>query len=125
MKLEGEARTPASTCAKHSQLASSQHGTSTGLAFYASAYNAAGVVICLQAFDELLLLKRGGRTIFHGPLGRNSQYLIDYFTSTPGVEPPQGKLNPATWMLDISAVGAEASLGVDFADIYADSELCM
>lgn len=77
----------------------------------------------LQAFDELLLLKRGGRTIYNGPLGRDSRLLIDYFTATPGVEPPPGELNPATWMLDISAVGGEAKLGVDFADVYRDSEL--
>jgi hypothetical protein len=35
-------------------------------------------------FDELLLLKRGGRTIFHGPLGADSTLLIDYFMQTPG-----------------------------------------
>lgn len=78
----------------------------------------------VQAFDELLLLKRGGRTIFHGALGADSVKLIDYFTSAvPAVEPPQNDLNPATWMLDISAVGAEAQYQVDWADIYADSEL--
>jgi hypothetical protein len=77
-----------------------------------------------QAFDELLLLKRGGRTIFHGALGGDSVKLIDYFTSAvPAVEPPQNDLNPATWMLDISAVGAEAQYQVDWADIYANSEL--
>lgn len=78
----------------------------------------------IQAFDELLLLKRGGRTIFHGALGGDSVKLIDYFTSAvPAVQPPQNDLNPATWMLDISAVGAEAQYQVDWADIYANSEL--
>jgi hypothetical protein len=78
----------------------------------------------LQAFDELLLLARGGRTIYHGVLGRNSQQLIDYFTATPGVVAPRRGLNPATWMLDISSVGSQAALGVDFADVYAAIELC-
>jgi hypothetical protein len=77
-----------------------------------------------QAFDELLLLARGGRTIYHGVLGRNSQQLIDYFTATPGVTVPRRGLNPATWMLDISSVGSQAALAVDFADVYAASELC-
>jgi hypothetical protein len=78
----------------------------------------------LQAFDELLLLKRGGRTIFHGALGSDSGQLIDYFTSAvPAVQAPQNNLNPATWMLDISAVGAEAEYQVDWADIYANSKL--
>jgi hypothetical protein len=39
---------------------------------------------CTCRFDELLLLKRGGRTIFHGALGTDSNLLIDYFTQTPG-----------------------------------------
>ena len=39
-----------------------------------------------EAFDELLLLKPGGRTIFAGPMGDNSQLLINYFSSIPGVE---------------------------------------
>ena len=41
----------------------------------------------MQAFDELLLLKPGGRTIYFGPMGDNSQRLIDYFQAVPGVEP--------------------------------------
>ena len=33
-----------------------------------------------EAFDELLLLKRGGETIFNGPLGKDSKHLIEYFS---------------------------------------------
>ncbi len=33
----------------------------------------------LQAFDELLLLKRGGETIFNGRLGKDSSDLVEYF----------------------------------------------
>ena len=77
-----------------------------------------------DSFDELLLLKRGGRTIYHGPTGAQSVTLIDYFTSAlAAVEPPQNELNPATWMLDISAVGAEARYQVDWAEVYANSDL--
>ncbi len=35
----------------------------------------------MQAFDELLLLKRGGETIFCGPIGQDSATLIAYFRS--------------------------------------------
>ncbi len=38
----------------------------------------------LQAFDTMLLLKRGGETIFNGPLGFQSQSMISYFESIPG-----------------------------------------
>lgn len=40
-------------------------------------------VLIAQAFDELLLLKRGGRTIYCGPLGRQSADLIAYFQVSP------------------------------------------
>ena len=33
-----------------------------------------------EAFDELLLLKRGGECIFNGKLGKDSGRLIDYFS---------------------------------------------
>jgi ABC-type multidrug transport system ATPase subunit len=32
-----------------------------------------------EAFDELLLMKRGGQVIYSGPLGRNSCKVIEYF----------------------------------------------
>ncbi len=34
--------------------------------------------LSLQSFDELVLLKRGGRVIYFGALGDNSQHLVDY-----------------------------------------------
>lgn len=33
----------------------------------------------LQAFDDLLLMKVGGRIIYHGPLGEKSVKLVQYF----------------------------------------------
>ena len=33
-----------------------------------------------EAFDELLLLKRGGELIFNGQLGKDSKRLIQYFS---------------------------------------------
>lgn len=32
-----------------------------------------------EAFDELLLMKRGGQVIYAGPLGRHSHRLVEYF----------------------------------------------
>ncbi|KAL6840735.1 hypothetical protein ACP4OV_029599 [Aristida adscensionis] len=76
-----------------------------------------------EAFDELLLLKRGGRVIYAGQLGVNSQILIDYFEAIPGVPKITEGYNPATWMLEVSSPIAEARLNVDFAEIYANSAL--
>lgn len=76
-----------------------------------------------EAFDELLLMKRGGQVIYFGPLGRNSQKIIEYFESIPGVPKIKEKYNPATWMLEVSSVAAEVRLGMDFAEHYKSSSL--
>ena len=101
---------------------------------------------------QLFLLKRGGQVTYAGPLGQNSHKLVEYFevchlpllimclklvcqSSTwaneksffkqaiPGVPKIKEGYNPATWMLDVSTVAVETQLGVDFAEIYANSEL--
>jgi ABC-type multidrug transport system ATPase subunit len=76
-----------------------------------------------EAFDELLLLKRGGQVIYSGKLGRNSQKMIEYFEEIPGVPKIKDKYNPATWMLEVSSVAAEVRLSMDFADYYKTSDL--
>ncbi|KAK3408153.1 hypothetical protein EUGRSUZ_J00451 [Eucalyptus grandis] len=76
-----------------------------------------------EAFDELLLMKRGGQVIYVGPLGERSHKLVEYFEAVPGVPKIKEGYNPATWMLDVSATSVEAQLDVDFADIYANSDL--
>ncbi|KAK8989797.1 hypothetical protein V6N11_064213 [Hibiscus sabdariffa] len=76
-----------------------------------------------EAFDELLLMKRGGQVIYAGPLGRNSHKIIEYFESIPGVPKIKDKYNPATWMLEVSSIAAETRLGIDFAEHYKSSSL--
>lgn len=76
-----------------------------------------------EAFDELLLMKRGGQVIYSGPLGRNSQKIVEYFESIPGVPRIKEKYNPATWMLEVSSIAAEVRLGIDFAEHYKSSSL--
>ena len=56
-------------------------------------------IVRLQAFDELHLLKRGGKTTYAGPTGTESNELISYFEAIPGVPHIQPGMNPATWML--------------------------
>ncbi|GFS44954.1 pleiotropic drug resistance 12 [Actinidia rufa] len=76
-----------------------------------------------DAFDELLLLKRGGEEIYVGPLGRHSSHLIKYFEGIDGVSKIKDGYNPATWMLDMTSPAQETALGVNFADVYKNSEL--
>lgn len=54
-------------------------------------------IAIFHSFDELLLLKRGGETVFFGDLGDDSVNLIKYlerYPATPKILPGE---NPATW----------------------------
>nr|PNR39468.1 hypothetical protein PHYPA_019746 [Physcomitrium patens] len=76
----------------------------------------------VEAFDELLLLKRGGRVICNGPFGHNSEKVIEYFQAIPGVTKIKEGYNPATWMLEVVNNRIEDQLGVDFAELYLTSD---
>nr|XP_023908192.1 pleiotropic drug resistance protein 1-like isoform X2 [Quercus suber] len=76
-----------------------------------------------EAFDELFLMKRGGHEIYVGPLGHQSHHLINYFEGIEGVDRIKDGYNPATWMLETTSLAQEAALGVDFTDVYKNSEL--
>ncbi|CAN6456720.1 unnamed protein product [Victoria cruziana] len=76
-----------------------------------------------EAFDELLLMKRGGQVIYAGPLGRNSHRVIEYFEEIPGVPKIKDNYNPATWMLEVTSIAAEVRLQMDFAEYYKSSSL--
>ncbi|CAI0473625.1 unnamed protein product [Linum tenue] len=76
-----------------------------------------------EAFDELFLLKRGGQEIYVGPLGRHSAHLVKYFEEIEGVSKITDGYNPATWMLEVTTTAQEMALGVDFTDIYRNSDL--
>jgi ABC-2 type transporter len=76
-------------------------------------------------FDELLLLKRGGETVFFGELGKQSSLLIQYFErfdATPKIHPGE---NPATWMLTTIGAGSSTSntKPFDYAGSYSQSKL--
>ncbi|KAL0348160.1 UNVERIFIED_CONTAM: Pleiotropic drug resistance protein 3 [Sesamum angustifolium] len=76
-----------------------------------------------EAFDELLLLKTGGRMIYCGPLGRHSSKVIEYFEGIPGVPKFRESCNPATWMLEVTSSSSEAEFCIDFSHIYMNSAL--
>ncbi|XP_047341338.1 ABC transporter G family member 34-like [Impatiens glandulifera] len=76
-----------------------------------------------EAFDELLLMKRGGEVIYAGPLGNQSHKLIEYFESVQGVPKIREGYNPATWVLEVTNSSLEAQLNIDFAEVYVNSSL--
>lgn len=95
-------------------------------------------------------MKRGGKEIYVGPLGHHSSQLISYFEvrqlevnnssmvlkllaksnivtslcqGIEGVSKIKDSYNPATWMLEVTTIAQEEILGVDFTDVYKNSEL--
>ncbi|KAE8730781.1 Pleiotropic drug resistance protein 3 [Hibiscus syriacus] len=76
-----------------------------------------------DAFDELLLLRRGGEEIYVGPLGRHSCHLIKYLEEINGIPKIKDGYNPATWMLEVTSEAQEEAIAVNFTSIYKNSEL--
>lgn len=79
-----------------------------------------------EAFDMLVLLQRGGRLTYFGPLGEHSQDLISYLEGYNGVTPIKPGYNPATWMLEVTGGSMATSFkpaDLDFPDEYLNSEL--
>ncbi|EEF48301.1 ATP-binding cassette transporter, putative [Ricinus communis] len=76
-----------------------------------------------DAFDELFLLKRGGEEIYVGPVGQHAHHLIRYFEEIEGVPKIKDGYNPATWMLEVTTAAQEVAFGVNFSNIYKNSEL--
>jgi ABC-type multidrug transport system ATPase subunit/ABC-type multidrug transport system permease subunit len=83
-----------------------------------------------QVFDRLLLLKRGGETVFYGDIGDECVNLISYFEAMPNTTPISHGYNPATWMLEcigagVGSSGAQSGSTPNFAELFKQSELKM
>lgn len=76
--------------------------------------------VLFEHFDELLLLKSGGRVVYHGPLGKDSRYLIDYFEGN-GAKKCEPSANPAEYMLEAIGAGDPNYKGKDWGDVWAAS----
>jgi len=64
--------------------------------------------VIFEMFDNLVLLKHGGFTVYNGPLGHNSSQLISYFegNNAPKIAPGE---NPANYMLNVIGGGISNS----------------
>jgi len=85
-------------------------------------------VVIFEAFDSLLLLRRGGQTVFFGPLGEDNCNLQEHFESaSPSVPRLRQNQNAATWMLEVIGAGTGSTTlsAVDFHLYYKNSALCV
>ncbi|KAI9826621.1 MAG: hypothetical protein M1832_006217 [Thelocarpon impressellum] len=76
--------------------------------------------VLFEYFDELILLKSGGRVVYHGPLGKDSRRLITYFESN-GAKTCPPDANPAEYMLEAIGAGDPNYKGKDWGDVWASS----
>ncbi|KZL68187.1 abc multidrug transporter [Colletotrichum incanum] len=74
--------------------------------------------VLFERFDRLLLLARGGRTVYFGQIGRNANVLVDYFIRNGAPRPKKGQ-NPAEYILE--QVRASGKEGVDWPDTWRQS----
>ena len=76
--------------------------------------------VLFEYFDELILLKSGGRIVYHGELGKDSRHLIDYFEGNGAPKCPPSA-NPAEYMLEAIGAGDPTYKGKDWGDVWASS----
>ncbi|KAK5113313.1 hypothetical protein LTR85_010930 [Meristemomyces frigidus] len=71
-----------------------------------------------EAFDVLLLLARGGRTTYFGPMGEHSSTVLDYFARHGA--PCAEHVNPAEHIVDV--VQGRQGDNIDWPQEWLDSE---
>ncbi|EJC98670.1 uncharacterized protein FOMMEDRAFT_170902 [Fomitiporia mediterranea MF3/22] len=79
--------------------------------------------LLFESFDRLLLLEKGGETVYFGDIGTDSHVLRDYFARYGAVCPPN--MNPAEYMLEAIGAGVTPRIGSrDWKDIWLESPEC-
>jgi len=79
--------------------------------------------LLFESFDRLLLLGRGGNTIYFGDIGEDSTVMRQYFARHGAVCP--SNVNPAEYMLEAIGAGVTPRIGDrDWKDIWSDSPEC-
>ncbi|KIJ60833.1 hypothetical protein HYDPIDRAFT_43039 [Hydnomerulius pinastri MD-312] len=73
-----------------------------------------------QLFDRLLLLRKGGQTVYFDEIGDHASTLLSYFekNGAPRCDPDA---NPAEYMLDVIGAGATATTSIDWAAVWGRS----
>jgi ABC-type multidrug transport system permease subunit len=72
-----------------------------------------------QEFDRLLFLAKGGKTVYFGDIGSNSDTLLEYFERN-GARHCGDDENPAEYMLDIVNKGSSGQ-GTDWHEVWKAS----
>lgn len=73
-----------------------------------------------EEFDRLLLLRKGGQTVYFGDIGQNSRTMLDYFEKQ-GARVCSDDENPAEYVLEVIGAGATASVSADWNSLWKES----
>jgi ABC-type multidrug transport system ATPase subunit len=76
--------------------------------------------VLFEQFDRLLLLMKGGKTVYFGDIGDHSHKVIEYFESK-GAFPCPPDANPAEYILDVIGAGATARVDRDWNEVWTQS----
>ncbi|CAG8248734.1 unnamed protein product [Penicillium nalgiovense] len=76
----------------------------------------------IEVFDNLILLAKGGRVTYQGPLGEHSSTVLKYFGQH--VEACDPKRNPGEYLLDVVGAGSRSNVTANWAQIWSGSREC-
>ncbi|KYQ91763.1 ABC transporter G family protein [Tieghemostelium lacteum] len=76
--------------------------------------------ILFEHFDRILLLAKGGKTVYFGDVGKNSRTLINYFERNGGRTAINSE-NPAEYILDVIGAGVHGSTDIDWSEVWKSS----
>ncbi|CAI4037900.1 hypothetical protein SMKI_04G2360 [Saccharomyces mikatae IFO 1815] len=73
-----------------------------------------------EEFDRLLLLRKGGQTVYFGDIGKNSATILQYFERN-GARKCDSSENPAEYILEAIGAGATASVKENWHEKWLNS----
>ncbi|KAK5575307.1 hypothetical protein RB653_010565 [Dictyostelium firmibasis] len=76
--------------------------------------------VLFEHFDRILLLARGGKTVYFGDIGEKSKTLTSYFERY-GVRPCTDDENPAEYILEATGAGISGKTNVDWPTVWKES----
>ena len=76
--------------------------------------------VLFEQFNRLLLLQKGGKTVYFGDTGEGCRTLIDYFERNGG-DPCASDANPAEYILEQIGAGATATTNKNWHEVWLSS----
>ncbi|EGC39183.1 hypothetical protein DICPUDRAFT_148081 [Dictyostelium purpureum] len=76
--------------------------------------------VLFEHFDRILLLAKGGKTVYFGDIGEKSSVLLSYFERN-GCRPCSEKENPAEYMLECIGAGVHGKSDKNWPELWKES----